>query len=384
MRIAISTSVMQRGRSGVGQYVLALVRALLDQPGDHQVVLFVLEQDVPLFEFTTGRAQIIVVSEFFRSALRNILWHQCVLPILLRSHRIDVLHVPSYRRMIPAHSCALVTTIHDLAPFHVRAKYDALRMFYGRVVVKWLARRQDQILAISHNTAQDIERHFGIPTARQQVVHNGIDHARFHPGDPTEARAVAATRWNLQAPFFLFVSRLEHPAKNHVRLIEAFTRFKAETGSDWLLALGGSDWHGADAIHAAAKASPVSKDIRFLGFVDDVSLPVLYRAADVMVYPSLFEGFGLPPVEAMACGCPVLSSTRGALAEVVDAAADILDPERIDSITEGLKRLAAHPESRTRLRSAGIANAQRFDWNRTAEQTLAVYRTAWDRKRSQR
>lgn len=380
MRIAISTSVIQRGKSGVGQYVLALVRALLEQPGDHRIVLFVLKQDLPLFEFAAGRAEIIEVPEFFRGAVKNILWHQCVLPFLLRTHRIDVLHIPSYRRMIPAHRCTLVTTIHDLAPFHVTAKYDAARMFYGRVVVKRLARRQDQILAISANTARDIEQHFGVPTRQQQVIHNGIDHARFHPGDRSDSKSIAATRWNLQTPFFLFVSRLEHPAKNHVRLIEAFNRFKAETGSNWLLALGGSDWHGADVIRAAAAASPFAKDIRFLGFVDDPSLPTLYRAAEVMVYPSLFEGFGLPPVEAMACGCPVLSSTRGALAEVIGNAAATVEPEQVESIAAGLKRLAGDASERERLRTAGLANAQRFDWNRTAELTLAAYRTAAERK----
>lgn len=286
--------------------------------------------------------------------------------------------------MIPTHRCALVTTIHDLAPFHISAKYDAARMFYGRVVVKRLARRQDQILSISANTARDIEHHFGIPMNQQRIIHNGIDHTRFHPGDRTEARSMAATRWNLGTPFFLFVSRLEHPAKNHVRLIEAFNRFKADTGSNWLLALGGSDWHGAEVIHTAAAASPFSKDIRFLGFVDDPSLPTLYRAAEVMVYPSLFEGFGLPPVEAMACGCPVLSSTRGALAEVIGSATDTLEPESVESISDGLKRLATDGEARGRLRAAGIANAQRFDWNRTAEQTLAAYRSALERKRSDR
>ena len=380
MRIAISTSVIQRGRSGVGQYVLALVRALLDQKGDHQLVLFVLEQDLPLFDFAAGRAELVTVPERWRSAARNVLWHQVVLPSLLRRWHIDVLHVPSYRRLLPGSSCALVATIHDLAPFHVRAKYDAARMFYGRVVVKRLARRQDEVIAVSTNTAQDVERFFGIPMRRQTVIHNGIDHARFHPGLRGPAQAEAVSRWQLDAPFFLFVSRLEHPAKNHVRLMEGFNRFKADTKSNWLLALGGSDWHGAEIIRAAAAQSPFAQDIRFLGFVDDASLPNLYRAAETMVYPSLFEGFGLPPAEAMACGCPVLSSTRGALAEVVGEAADTVEPEDIASLAAGLARMASSEKHRDRLRQAGIRNARRFDWALNAEQVLRVYRTALARK----
>lgn len=376
MRIAISTSVIQRGKSGVGQYVLALVRALLDRKGDHQIVLFVLEQDTHLFGFAVGRAEIVTVQESHRPAVRNILWHQIILPSLLRQLHIDVLHVPSYRRMLLGSPCARVATIHDLAPFHVRAKYDAARMFYGRVVVKHLARRQDKVITISTNTARDVERFFGIPCDRQNIIHNGIDHERFFPGDQSQAKAKAASRWTLDAPFFLFISRLEHPAKNHVRLIEAFNRFKTRTGSNWLLALGGSDWHGASAIHAAAACSPFAKDIRFLGFVDDAALPDLYRAADTMVYPSLFEGFGLPPIEAMACGCPVISSTRGALAEVVAQAAHEIDPESVDSIAAGLEHMASSEPGRELRRIAGLQNARRFDWGANAEKVLAVYRSA--------
>lgn len=380
MRIAISTSVIQRGKSGVGQYVLALVRALLDQPGDHQLVLLVLKDDVSLFQFAVGRAEIVIVSEKYRAPVTNILWHQTVLPALLRQHHIDVLHVPSYRRLLWRPSCARVATIHDLAPFHVQAKYDAARMFYGRVVVKHLARSQDEIIAVSTHTARDVERFFGIPTGRQQVIHNGIDPTRFHPGDRELARTDVAHRWNLDAPYFLFISRLEHPAKNHVRLIEAFNQFKHHTKSNWLLALGGSDWHGAEQIRAAAAQSPFARDIRFLGFVADAALPNLYRAAETLVYPSLFEGFGLPPVEAMACGCPVLSSTRGALAEVVAGSADTIEPEDIASLAAGLERMASSESWRDRWRAAGLANARRFDWVTNAQQVLTVYRKALLRK----
>lgn len=377
MRIAISTTVMQRGKSGVGQYVLALVRALLAAPGDHQLVLFVLDEDMPLFDFAYGRAEIVTVSERFRPALKNIFWHQVVLPGWLSQMAIDVLHVPSYRRLLPATTCARVATIHDLAPFHIRAKYDLARTFYGRVVVKHLARRQDEIITISASTAGDVERFFGIPKSDQQVIHNGIDHSRFNLGNREQAEAHAAAKWKLTAPFFLFVSRLEHPAKNHVRLIAAFNRFKSQTGSNWLLALGGSDWHGSQYIHAAAAQSPFAKDIRFLGFVHDADLPDLYRAAETMVYPSLFEGFGLPVVEAMACGCPVLCSTRGSLAEVASDAADTLDSEDVQSMASGLGRMALNPEHRALLRQRGLANARRFDWHANAARVLHVYRRAY-------
>jgi glycosyltransferase involved in cell wall biosynthesis len=368
VRIGISTSVIARGRSGIGQYVLALVRALLAHPAGHEYVLFVLESDRKLFEFAEGRAQIVIVPERFRSPLKDILWHQTRLRELVHQLGIDVLHVPSYRRLLWGGPCALVGTVHDLAAFSVENKYDWTRMFYGRVVARSLVWRQDKVIAISQTTAHDINKFFRLPKNRISVVHNGVEHSRFFPAPQK--------RFKHDAPCFLYVSRLEHPAKNHWRLIQAFNQFKQSTRSNWKLVLAGSDWHGAEVIHRAAKESPFADDIHMLGFVSDAELPDLYRAADVFVYPSLYEGFGMPPVEAMACGCPAIVSPRGALAEVVGDAAYIVNPEQIDSIRLAMERVATDPVARERLRNAGLEQARKYHWKRAARETLHVYETA--------
>lgn len=369
MKVGLSTSVIQRGKTGIAQYVFALTRALLQLAEGPELTLFVLEEDRPLFSFAENRARIEVVPEKFRPALDNILWHQTRLSGRVRALGLDVLHVPSYRRMLWPKPCPTVATIHDLAPFHITGKYDWKRMLYGRVVVKQLAARQDEIIAISHNTAADIRRFFHVDNARFSVVHNGLDHTRFSPGPAVQYP-------QLGHPFFLYISRLEHPGKNHVRLIQAFNRFKTATHSPWLLVLGGSDWHGAEAIHAAANNSPFASDIRFLGFVPDSELPALYRSAGAVVYPSLYEGFGFPPVEAMASGCPVLTTHRGALAEVVGDAAAIVDPENVEAMAVELERLATDERWRARLIEAGRQNAARFSWETCAQATYRIYRRA--------
>ncbi len=376
MRIGISTSVIQRGKTGVAQYVFALLRALIPHTTQHQFILFVLEEDLNLFEFVRGRMELVPVPEKFRDPVKNIGWHQFVLPGLTRKHRLDVLHVPSYRRLLWSRPCGTVGTIHDLAPFHVQNKYDWKRMLYGRVVARRLAARQSELIAISENTARDIVTYFKLPRQRVTVVHNGLEHGRFFPGDPAQAKVAVTKQYGLDKPFFLYVARLEHPAKNHVRLLEAFEAFKAATRSDWQLAFGGSDWHGAEVIHEARRRSPFAADIRCLGFVPDSALPDLYRAAEVFVYPSLFEGFGMPPTEAMACGCPVISSTRGSLGEVVGDGAAIVEPEDIHSITKQLYILATDTGARNRLRAAGLARAQNFNWEKTAAETMKVYARA--------
>src|SRR4051794_27221235 len=130
MRIGLSTSVIQGGKTGVAQYVFALLRGLKTFTRKHDLTLFVLEQDVPLFEFVRGAMEIVPVAERFRPAVKNLAWHQTHLPRLVAQHRLNVLHIPSYRRMLWRRPCALVSTIHDLAPFHIPEKYDWKRMFY--------------------------------------------------------------------------------------------------------------------------------------------------------------------------------------------------------------------------------------------------------------
>jgi glycosyltransferase involved in cell wall biosynthesis len=364
MKIGISTSVIQRGRTGIAQYVFNLLREFRSFASQHEFVLFTLEEDMPLLDFARDAMQIVPVSEAWRAPGKNIWWHQSVLPQLCSAHGLDVLHVPSYRRMLWPRPCKLVATIHDLAPFHVAKKYDWKRMFYGRVVARRLAQRQDQIIVISGNTANDVQKYFGVPSEKLNLIYNGINHEAFRP-DEGSPRNV-----------FLYVARLEHPGKNHLGLIEAFNKFKAATHSDWQLVLAGSKWSGAEHIERAMQASPYSKDIRWTGFVPDADLPALYRSASVFVYPSLYEGFGLPPLEAMACGVPVICSTGGALREMAGKAAALVEPGDIAGLAAQMIRVAGDPVLGASMRENGLAHAREFQWRKTAEATLKAYAKA--------
>lgn len=372
MKVGLTATMIQGGKSGVGQYVLSLARQLMERER-LELTLFVREEERPLFGFAEGKARIENVAKTYAGPLRDILWHQCVLPRKAKQLGLDVLHVPSYRRLLAHAPCPVVGTIHDLAPFHLAEKYDPLRMFYGQVVVKALARRQDHVIAVSEFTATDLQRFYGLTPDSITTIPNGIDHHRFFPGDRASSRETVAHRHGQTHPYLLYVSRLEHPGKNHVRLIEAFARFKAETGSDWQLLLGGGDWHGAEVIKQAASESPVAQDIRFLGFVPDQDMGDLYRGAEAMIYPSLFEGFGLPPAEAMACGTPVISSTRGALGEVVRDAALTVDPESVPELASSLMRLAKDRALREDLRRKGPERAAAYRWEQTARDVERVY-----------
>lgn len=376
IRVALSTTVAQRGRSGVASYLFGLLDGFAAIDAPIKITLLGLEDDHGLFTRWMDRCDWVVVDESKRGAVRNILWHQTALRGVLRRIKADVLHIPSYRRIVWRSPVPQLVTIHDCAAFAVKGKYDLARMFYGQQVARRLARGANAITTVSQATAADVERHFGIPQAHQTVIWNGIDQGRFHPRTAENVAAFRA-RADQAAPYFLYLARLEHPGKNHVRLIEAFEQFAAaHPGRDDQLVFGGADWHGAEEIHARIAASPCRDRIRSLGFVDDADLPLWYAGATAMVYPSLFEGFGLPPVEAMACDCPVIASPRGSLAEVVGDAARLIDPEQPADIATALGELT-DPDHQAKWRTAGRARAALFDWRESARQLTQLYqRTA--------
>lgn len=377
MKIGLSVSVIQRGKSGVASYVAGLLGGMALRGWPCSIVLFGLEEDRAWFEPWLDHCEWVPVPESFRPPVKNILWHQIHLPRLLRRHGCQLLHIPSYRRMVARPGCPEVVTIHDCAPFRLAGKYDALRMFYGRQVVTRLARRARQIIAVSQTTARDVEEFFHISPPTLHVVYNGINHARFLPLAPEQIQRQLPITAPWKEPWWIYVARLEHPAKNHLRLLAAFARVCAEEPQRaGRLVLAGADWHGADEIHRALAESPVRERIHCAGFVPDDDLPAWYSGARALVFPSLFEGFGLPPLEAMACGCPVLSSPNGSLAEVVDRAGLIFDPMESDAIAASMLRLLREPALAPGLRQLGLQRADRFRWEICADQTMEIYQRA--------
>lgn len=178
----------------------------------------------------------------------------------------------------------------------------------------------------------------------------------------------------LEKPFLIYISRLEHPAKNHVRLIEAFERFKLENDSAHQLVFAGADWNGAETIRARAAESPVKDDIIFLGFVPVKSLPLLYSGCDLMVFPSLFEGFGFPIIEALACGAPVICSNTSSMNEIASDLVPTFDPSNSEAIFQTLATtLSKGLNDETRAR--GMEYAITFDWRKTARSVMEVYRS---------
>lgn len=370
MKIGFSTFVMQGGRSGVAAYIRDLLHFLQLEDAENTYELLMARNEADLVPLTNPNFGKKLYPAFVNQPLINLAWHNLGLP----QTRYDLLHIPSYRRIPLLKRTKIVATVHDLAAFSVEAKYGRARMFFNRKLVPAMIRRADHIIAVSHSTKTDIVRFTGYPEERISVVYSGINHDVFRPVPAAEAREKLAMLHGLDKPFFTYVSRLEHPAKNHIRLIEAFERFKLENDSAHQLVFAGADWHGADAIRARAAGSPVKDDIVFLGFAPLKSIPLLYSACDLMVYPSLFEGFGFPILEALACGAPVACSKTSSMKEIAGTLVPTFDPASVEEIFQGLEAAVSkgwNPETRAR----GTEYALTFDWRKTAQCVMGVYRS---------
>lgn len=382
MRIGVTTFGADGGKSGISQYLINLMKAFAISPQGEDFEVATYGDERSIFVPEAAHIEALSMAGPHRATLQDILWHQTSLPRLCRSRRYDVLFLPAGNRRLPAVSpCPTVGTVHDFSSIHMRDKYDRSHLFYVTKVLPALVRRLTRVIAVSKSAKDDIVTFAGVPEERVTVIPNAVDHGVFFPDDPEAAHARLARKMAIRSPYILYLSRLEHPGKNHVRLLQAFAELKKREGIPHQLVLAGSDWDRAAEIHAAAERLPCAKDVVFTGFVASEDVPDLYRAADAMVFPSLAEGFGIPILEAMACGAPVICSRVSSMPEVAADAAVYFDPLEACSIAAGILRVIESESLKDNLRDRGINRAARFTWTEAATQTLAVLRNAAEETR---
>lgn len=362
MNIGITTFGCDQGRSGIGRYLtnhLTEFQKLGLRPR-----VFGSQNDQSLVPFSFPRE---LVSPMWDRPLPNLVLHQSWLPA--RTQNLDVLFLPAANRRIPwTASCPMVGTVHDLAVAKLEGKYDASRTFYISKVLPKLVRKLDHILTVSEYSKADIVDVTGVSPNRISVTPLGVDHSRYYPRN----EAIDLTGYGIDSPFILYISRIEHPGKNHQRLLLAFENIKKELKLPHQLVLVGADWKGAEHVHRLADKLECRKDIIFTGFFPEKHLPHLYSQAEAMVFPSLYEGFGLPVLEAMACGLPVICSDRASLPEVVGEAGFLFDPDHPEQLEKQLAHILTCKTAHTLASQEGRYRSLSFQWSRTAAQTLRV------------
>jgi len=298
---------------------------------------------------------------------------------VLRQLRCDLVHIPHLIWIPQFLPCPYVVTVHDVLDFMYRATNgSSVRRAANFFCTRQVLLRAARVLAVSNFTKKDIQRLFGIADEKVEVVYNAIDE-RFRSGHASDAdRQFIAERYQVNYPFLLYAGRIS-PHKNVVRIIEAFSALKCELAKegkypDLKLIIIGDEVSRHPDLRRAVIKSGVQNDVRFLGFVPIGVLRIFYDVAKMFVFPSLYEGFGLPPLEAMAHGTPVVTSNTSSLPEVVGNAAVLVNPENIFDISRALLRVLLDQPLREKLKQRGYEQVERFSWEASVTRILNVYR----------
>lgn len=366
VRIAIDATSVPARPAGAGVYAVELVRALAERAPVDGYALFT--RGAWFDEALAGRRDWHIERVRASSRARRSFWEQTRLPRRLERLAIDVLHSTHHTLPLASVRCRRVVTVHDLTFFTLPGRYPPARRIYMQTATRLAARVADAIIVPSQSVRVQLERRLR-PSARTVVVYEAPA-ARFRPVQQAQATRVAR-RYGVDGPYVLSVGTLE-PGKNRARLLRAMRALRDEGLEHALVIAGQRGWRYEREI-ALIDALRMRDAVVLPGYVAEDDLPALYAGAAVFAFPSLCEGFGLPVLEAMACGTPVLTSNVSATAEVAGEAALLVDPRSQDEITAGLRRLLREDALWAEMRRRGLARAGEYSWRRAADETHAVY-----------
>jgi glycosyltransferase involved in cell wall biosynthesis len=375
MRVGINAHLLNLGgtyrNAGVSRYIYHLLSALpdVDQQNEYVIYTNTCPSALPVGQApnVSVRAALLPTER----PLARIAWEQTALPWSARRDRLDVLHAPvNISALVPA--APLVVTVHDLSFLRFPSRFVPAKRHYQTVFTRATVAQARRVIAVSESTKADLVRLLRVPAERVSVVHEGVEE-RFRP---LPATAVDAFRRRQDLPdhFVLYVGSLE-PRKNLPLLLRAYHRLRHEGQTDWPLVLAGGKGWLYEEIFRTVQDLGLQESVRFPGFVLYDELPLWYNAAGLFVYPSLYEGFGLPALEAMACGTPVVVSAASSLPEVVGSAGVVVDCAHDEvPLSRAMGELIGGAARRAHYAAAGPVRAATFSWTQAVQETVAVYR----------
>jgi glycosyltransferase involved in cell wall biosynthesis len=380
MKIGINTLFFRHPASGSGQYLIHLLNALAQIDTQNE---YILVGPDPLPESVKQQLQAPFVQHVRgvtgplgrNSSLEKMTWEQWTGPRTARQLGVDVFHVPHFAPPLVTGSIPVVATIHDVIPLRLPLYRASAKAKVYSSVVSRAAHKATLVITISQHAKQDIIDALKIPAERIRVIYQGVSES-LKPVEDAEKLAAARARYGLTGRYVFYLGGLD-ARKNVPQLVRAFSQLYKRLGDPTLQLLisGNPDKHSGSLF---PDPRPVGADLGMNGqiiyrFVEDEDKATLYSGASVFVFPSLYEGFGLDPLEAMACGAPVVCSNRTSLPEVVGDAALTIDPEDLPAMVDAMYRVLTSSELSADLKARGLARAKLFDWRKTASETLAVY-----------
>jgi len=368
MKLAFDATTLAGRISGVGYYTARLLQSLAGGPGAGVVerVVVLSNREVPLP--TGDRLEVYGRRRF---PVRSV-WMQLVLPSILREVKPDLVHFTNYLAPLVM-GVPYVVSFHDMTLSLFPEAHTLKKRVLTSSLIPWVARGARRILTPSESTRRDVIRLLGLDPGRVRVIPYAASEI-FCPASEGPQRL--ATAYGVRPPYFLYVGTIE-PRKNLARTLRAFARVAPGLPQHQLVLVGDLGWKYEEVL-AEARRPDLQGRVLLPGYVPEQDLPLLYTHAVAFVYPSLYEGFGFPVVEAMACGAPVLTSRSSSLTEIAEDAAVLVDPLDENRMADAFVALATDAPLRERLRAAGLARAATFTWERTARETVEVYREVYE------
>jgi glycosyltransferase involved in cell wall biosynthesis len=369
MNLAIDITSVPLQPAGVGIYILNLARSLISIASQNGYKIFIFgrnnQSGMPEFQ----GAEFIACGMMSRA--KRIIWEQAILPKILLHYKIALIHSPNYSIPVFAH-CKKVCTIHDLTCLNFPMRRKFWHGFYFRNMIGMSARYSDFLLSDSENTRQDILRYFPKAHNKIRTVYPACNYIFNSP--PEAIPDSNYIQLGLEPGYFLFVSTIE-PSKNLERLINAFEMFKLKTHSNTsMVIVGKTGWNYKNILNKI-KTSAAARYIKTLGYQTNETLFHLYKNALALVYPSLYEGFGIPPLEAMSLNIPVLAANASSIPEVVGGAALLFDPTDTHEMMLRMIEIYENKDLRKELAARGSKRVKLFSWNKSAQEIIAIYKT---------
>jgi glycosyltransferase involved in cell wall biosynthesis len=366
MRVGFFTYGMKARLTGIGRYTVELTRALKTLDAAVEIILLNPYPDANLEwyqEFETYSVPQLRLMPMAASA-GNLLLHQAA-----KKLKLEILHDPcGIAPFLSGGRYKKMTTVHDAIPIIYPETQPLLTRLVFQTLIRAAKVTADAVFTVSQSAAQDIQKYLGIPAAKLHVTPLGV---HLPPSYPKETRKETLSHLKISAPFFLYVGAL-HPRKNLSRVLKAFTALAPHTNAQ-LVIVGPPSWGANQTLAEVLQEAKRGGRVIFTDYVSDETLHQLYEEALCLVFPSLYEGFGLPVLEAMAHGTPVITSTVSSLPEVVGEAGLLVDPNSVEAIKQVMLRVAMDADLRQTLRVKGLARAKTFTWQATAQKTLEVY-----------
>jgi glycosyltransferase involved in cell wall biosynthesis len=375
VRIAFDATAMPMNRAGAGNYIFFLVQALSEVDRVNQYLIFAKPEHLEAFGIVQDNFELIGIAQ--PSVPRRLLWEQAGLPGELRRRRVDLLHSPHYTMPLRK-VCKSVVSFPDMIFIMMPQVHGRGRRTFFQMMMRWSARHADRLIAISESTRQDLFLRLHVPL--DQIVTTVLAASESYRPLPKDETQSVCDRYGLTPGRYVYYVGVLEPRKNVPVLLEAYAKLAAEFPNVPLVIAGKKGWM-YESIFQQAKALGLEDRVRFLGYVPDADLAALYNGARVFVYPSQYEGFGLPVLEAMQCGTPTITTDISSMPEVAGDAALLVAPNDATALADALKRLLTDDALAQDLSQRGIERAKLFSWQRCARETLAVYQSVYEATR---